>query len=451
MNLTSCPRSSSNFSLTKDGFVGWVPESPGRGTLSLIVSCLTTIFLCTWVVIHARVSKRPFLHRLHKFALFLKAIIAPEFIAVEALQEWFQAHRTVKNCARSTGEGLKLIHAFYIGMLALKYRKPRGDKVLWPNQYVWLLEQGLIDWEDHKLWGLSEENICDKSNADGIAKLLALIQVTWFVTQSILRHVHNLPLAQLESMTLSYIPLVAITYFFWWIKPKDVMTPAIVNLPDMFLQQETTFESMAVSNTFDNEDLGRQNSLWTIWYLTSRVFEKEAKDKLFQAAKEISNSREIKQADGREDPRTKNSKDAEGQRSTCLSGGPTASASEVVVAYWDPEMYHFKILWPIICLFGASFGALHLLSWNTPFPTLVEQWLWRVAALVSIFSMLIFMQFEKVVLRWEGPLTIISLVSPALYLLSRIVMIGGVIAAFRASDPAVYDTYVVSTYWIHFL
>lgn len=182
MNSTSCSRGSSNFSITVDGFVGWVPESPGRGTLSLIVSYLTTIFLCTWVVIHARVSKRPFLHRLHKFALFLKAIIAPEFIAVEALQEWCQAQRTVKNCARSTGEGLKFIHAFYIVMLALKYRTPRGDKVLRPNQYAWLLEQGLIDWDDHRFWGLSEEHICDKSNADGIAKLLALIQVTWFVT-----------------------------------------------------------------------------------------------------------------------------------------------------------------------------------------------------------------------------------------------------------------------------
>ena len=63
--------------------------------------------------------------------------------------------------------------------------------------------------------------------------------------------------------------------------------------------------------------------------------------------------------------------------------------------------------------------------------------------------MLIFMQFEKVVLRWGGPMTIISLMSPALYFLSRIVMIAGVVAAFRASDPAVYETYQVSTYWIH--
>lgn len=158
--------------------VGWVLESPGRGTLSLILSCLTTIFLCTWVVIHARVYKHPLLRGLHKFTLFFKAIIAPEFIAIEGLQELNQAQKMVNDCAGLTEGRLKLVHAFYIGMLALRYRTPRGEKVIWPNQYTWLLEQGLIDWDNYSIWGLSEENIRDKSNADGTAKLLALGQVS---------------------------------------------------------------------------------------------------------------------------------------------------------------------------------------------------------------------------------------------------------------------------------
>ncbi|KAK3173513.1 hypothetical protein OEA41_006843 [Lepraria neglecta] len=404
------------------------------------------------------------MRELHKFTLFVKTIIAPEFIAVEGLQEWIQAQKMVKDCAGLTGGCLKLVHAFFIGMLALRYRTPRGEKVIWPNQYTWLLEQGLIDWDDHALWGLSEENIRDKSNADGTAKLLAVGQVSWFVAQSIMRGAHTLPLSQLETMTLSYIPLVALTYFFWWVKPKDVMTPSVVDLPDMLSWQKSTFESMAVSSVFDNEGMGKQDSLWTIWYLTPRVFEKEAEDKALQEAQQKAlqeaeqkatqeaqekvASQETKQAVVRENESGKNLKE---KRSTCLPQARKAPAKEIVLAYWDPELYHSKILWPVICLFGASFGALHLISWNTVFPTPVEQWLWRAAALISIFSMLIFMQFEKVVLRWGGPLTMISLVSPVLYLLSRIVMIGGVIAAFRASDPAIYDTYSASTYWIHIL
>jgi len=392
--------------------------------------------------------------------LLLKTIIAPEFMAVEGLQEWSQAQKMVQSCAGLTGGSLKLVHAFYISMLALRYRTSRGEKVIWPNQYTWLLEQGLIKWDDHALWGLSEENIHDKSNADGTAKLLALGQVCWFVAQSIMRLAHALPLSQLETMTFSYIPLFAVTYFFWWVKPKDVMTPSIVDLPDMPLGQKTTFESMAVSHAFDDEGIGKQDSLWTIWYLTPRVFEKEAEDKELQEAQEKAKQKSIQEAQRRAAlQKTKQAgacdneslENLKERRSSCWPGVRTTPAKEIVVAYWDPELYHSKILWPFICLFGVSFGALHLISWKTVFPTQVEQWLWRVAALVSVVSMLIFIQFEKVVVRCGGPLTIVSLVSPALYLLSRIVMIGGVIAAFRASDPTINETYNVSTYWIHVL
>ncbi|KAG8529166.1 uncharacterized protein KY384_005801 [Bacidia gigantensis] len=272
-DCNSSPKPSAN------GLVGWVVESPGRGTLGIITSCLTTIFLCTWVVIHARVCKRPLFHGLHKFVLFLKTILAPEFIAVEGLQEWSQAQKMVRNCMGLTGGRLKLVHAFYIGMLALRYRTPQGQKVIWPNQYTWLLEQGLVDWDNHTTWGLSEENIRDKSNADSAVKLLALGQVCWFMAQSIMRQVHGLPLCQLETMTLSYIPLIAITYFFWWVKPKDVMTPSVVDLPEMSAEHTETFESLAVSNIFDNEGEAKQDSFWTIFSLTPEYLRRKPKIK----------------------------------------------------------------------------------------------------------------------------------------------------------------------------
>ena len=357
----------------------------------------------------------------------------------------------VKQCASATRGDLNLIHAFYVGMLALRYRTPRGDKVLWPNQFTWLLEQGLISWEEHASRGMCEDNICDKSNADGVAKLLALAQVSWFVAQSILREIHDLPLSQLETMTLSYIPLVAITYFFWWDKPKDIMNPSLIDLPAMLPAQMVTVESMSVSNNFDDEGLDRQGSLLNIWYLTPRVFEKEARDKAVQEAPTIAKPQQGKETEETQSPTCLDMTEEEQVPNASAEKSVPSPRKEIVLAHWDPDIYRSRFLWPVICLFGASFGALHLISWNTPFPSLVEQWLWRVSALVSIVSMLVFMQFEKVVLRWGGFLTIISLVSPVLYLLSRIAMIGGVIAAFRGSDPAVYETYVVSTYWVHIL
>jgi hypothetical protein len=319
-----------------------------------------------------------------------------------------------------------------------------------------------------------------------------------------------------------------VTSFFWWAKPKDVLIPSVVDLPDMSIEQKATFENMSVDSTFDDEHTKQQDSWWNIWKLTPRVFEKEAKDKALEEmaqhtiseANEEDKSKsqnavtpkgpgeamptgktflkkavtenlslkqtftEIKPSFRRaftEKPHTDESQQTAiqithishepiflqsafrrvtaGVRTTRTTGLTEPSSqkkdrilpqypSETVLAYWDPQVYHSKI-WPITCLFGASFGALHLISWNTVFPTLVEAWLWRAAAITSIVSMLIFMQYEKVVLRWGGPLTLLSIVSPAVYLISRIVMIAGVIAAFRGMDPKIYQTYVVSTYWVH--
>ncbi|KFZ19706.1 hypothetical protein V501_00556 [Pseudogymnoascus sp. VKM F-4519 (FW-2642)] len=109
-------------------------------------------------------------------------------------------------------------------------------------------------------------------------------------------------------MTLSYIPLFTVTYFFWWHKPKDVLTPSIVTLPDMSEEQKRIFRSMTISNKFDNKgmedqvtycDFRARTKLVEFYgataftyavahkllyrpeshrYLTARVFEKEAED-----------------------------------------------------------------------------------------------------------------------------------------------------------------------------
>lgn len=318
-------------------------------------------------------------------------------------------------------------------------------RVIWPNQYTWLLRQDLIRWEDHPNWGLSLDDICDKSKSDNAAKLLALLQVTWFSAQCILRISYHLPLSQLESMTLGYIPLFVVTYFFWWNKPKDIRSPSMVVLPEMSLEQFHLSESMAVSNKFDNEGMKEQTSYWNIWYLTPRVFEKVEEDRLVQEA------------------RTKSLKGPSHNPITEQPCETTINESEIrdleqqhgfrkdiVVAHWDPYLYRSRI-WPLTCLLGISFGALHLVSWNTMFPSIVELWLWRVSPFVSIVSMLIFMHFEKAVLRWDGILTLVSLSSPVFYLLSRIVMIAEVFAVLRGADPAIYHTYEYSVYWLPFL
>ncbi|KAL4876905.1 hypothetical protein BJY04DRAFT_231187 [Aspergillus karnatakaensis] len=397
--------------------VGWVGEPGGRGTLGLLTTCLTTIFLCTWVVIHPRVYQNERFATMHKLALLAKTLLAPEFIAVEGLQEWAQCRRMVEDCAALSNGEFQLIHAYYVSMLALRYKTSDGNKVIWPNQYTWLLQQRLIVWEYHREWGLSVEQIRDKNKTDSITKLITLFQVLWFVATCIMRAANTLPLSQLESMTLSYIPLFAITYYFWWEKPKDILSPSIVALPNMTSEQMQVFESMALSDKFDS--VNAEKTYWNIWYLTPRVFEKEAEDQAMMECKSPSSTSEVE------------------------------ARKEIVVAHWDPYLYRSRTIRFLCSLFGASFGALHLACWNTSFPTVAEMWMWRVSAFVSIFSLLAFMHFEKVVLRWEGFMTLVKIGSPGLYFLSRILMMGEVFAAIRGVDPGIYETYEVADYGIH--
>lgn len=220
------------------------------------------------------------------------------------------------------------------------------------------------------------------------------------------------------------------------------MAASIVELPEMHLEQRYVFESMAVSNKFDNEGMEDQVTNWNVWYLTPRVFEKEAEDKVTLKAREkAARIAAAKKAQDNPNPEAVSSHGNGIGKDTHENPEDieTELKKEIVLSHWDPDLYRSKI-WPVTCLFGASFGALHLMSWNTHFPTVVEEWLWRISAFVSIFSIIIFMHFEKVVLRWGSPLTVISLVSPALYLVSRIVMIVEVFATLSAENLEIYGT-----------
>lgn len=348
----------------------------------------------------------------------------------------------VKECSKPTNGDFCIVQAFYVGIFGVRYRTAEGKRVLWPNQYVWLLQRGFVRWEDHAAWGLDKQMIEDKSKADFFVKAFALAQAAYFVIQGMLRTAHNLPLAPFESMTMAYIPLFVLTYFFWWVKPKDIETPSLVDLPKMAAEQMQELRDLAVSNAFDDEGTPEQTSLWNIWTLTPRVFEKVKQDQEAancgqRAAQQARDRFERMQHDGR----------ASLRRAAPLGQGPKP---QKVLASWDPDLYHSRVLWPIIVLFGTSFGALHLISWDGVFPTTIELWLWRAATIASMVTLLVFMHFKRVVVNWSDPLISVKLLSPALYLLSRLAMLVEAVAAFRAASPAIYETFVLSNYWHDF-
>lgn len=69
------------------------PAPQGRGTLGIIFSCLFTLIICIWTVIHGDVIEdgTPFSRLLTKVQWMLYAFLAPESVAISSYQQWNSA------------------------------------------------------------------------------------------------------------------------------------------------------------------------------------------------------------------------------------------------------------------------------------------------------------------------------------------------------------------------
>lgn len=75
---------------------------------------------------------------------------------------------------------------------------------------------------------ITPAQIEDRSKGDGLSKLLAILQTSWFILQCIARGLQGLALTELELVTLAMASLNAITFAFWWSKPLSVLEPVYV-------------------------------------------------------------------------------------------------------------------------------------------------------------------------------------------------------------------------------
>jgi hypothetical protein len=230
---------SSNLTIHTGANAVWVSEPRTRGTMSLLISCVTTIFLCTWTVLHLdvpesdaeRTWKALFLERL---TWMVTGVIVPEFVAMIAVYEYIQA-RQVRQKLSSMGKGAwSLTQTYFLNMNGVVYQSVSnvGTKSInhWnPEFQRWgASSQGNAEQMSEAIKPESlptDVQIMDRSKTDPISKSLALVQAAWFVTQVTGRTIQGLPLTALELGTCGLIACAGISYSFWWYKPQDVQTP----------------------------------------------------------------------------------------------------------------------------------------------------------------------------------------------------------------------------------
>ena len=307
---------------------GWTWSPNRRGSLDIIWSCLFTVFISCWTAIHPNIPP-PNSQRWHRFLdriiYLLLAALGPELILAVAIRDYLDAKACAKRLRPDFGDGSKgwsIVHGFYIcmGGFHVRYRKGHNAEVT----DGWL---SAVDVEDHVKRGMlkleeaiSQEEIMDKGKADWLVKCMLGFQVLWLSTQCVARAIQHLPITPLEISTLACVPFVLLALWFWWDKPYNIDVPTLI----------------------DGQPRLRGAPLLTAYLAKQNIPEFQPSPyRPFALARE------------------------------CL----TVIESGLMHAP-DP------VRGVAIGLLISSVGGLHCTAWNFPFPTLVEQWAWRVSSVV---------------------------------------------------------------------
>jgi hypothetical protein len=80
-----------------------------------------------------------------------------------------------------------------------------------------------------KIEQIKEEDIKDRSKADGLANFLKLTQVVWFTVHCVARLMEGLPVSQLETATTAYTAFHIVIWISWRKKPLDVSEAILID------------------------------------------------------------------------------------------------------------------------------------------------------------------------------------------------------------------------------
>ncbi|KAK0616740.1 hypothetical protein B0T14DRAFT_568320 [Immersiella caudata] len=229
---------------------GWMPEPATRGTFRLVVSCLATLSLCVYTALHLNIPPRPgprtpwwHLEFPRKLAWVLIGIFAPELVVYTAWSQWRAARRLTDDVAKAQGLREKdkpqatstawdMTHSFFavMGGFAVDTDDEGENAYMEGSPRLHLTASGIaVLAELGTLPSISVDLIRDKSKANGVAKVLVLLQAGWLAVECAARAANHLPLTLLELNTVAHVACALVTYVLWWNKPLDVEHPMVLD------------------------------------------------------------------------------------------------------------------------------------------------------------------------------------------------------------------------------
>jgi hypothetical protein len=207
---------------------GWSTTSNIRSTGSLLWTCVLTLFICVYTVIHINIPPpnetllQQFLRKTKWVAI---CILVPEFALGMAWQQWslsralkvelntLYARHSQDKVDDATTKKFSMTYCFYaiMGGFVVDVSDISDELsvvALQPSGIVHLAKRGhFIE--------IPEKAIKDKSKADLLAKSLVCLQVSWMVIQCIGRRAIGLPISLLELHVLVHVTCALCLYALW--------------------------------------------------------------------------------------------------------------------------------------------------------------------------------------------------------------------------------------------
>ncbi|KAI0100938.1 hypothetical protein GGR51DRAFT_531437 [Nemania sp. FL0031] len=345
---------------------GIVSDPDGRGTITIVWSCLVVVVLNTWTVIHPNIQPIAFSDGrkwLHKVNLAVIAAFAPDAVAATAFSQWRAARRSYKDLKKDL-PWWTMQHAFYgeMGGYRVVDRISGQQFAVRHRELAWLHRRKRIT-----IPPLDKKQLEERSKSEPIGRFVALCQSTWFLATSIARFNQRLPLTTLEVELVPFIFVTWIIYFWWWKKPMELQTITEVHI-DNLLPNEITQMARATCCFDANSPWWRPMPQemhplgWDYFWMTKPVDMRKCR---------FINTTHLIPSSVRDVVRMTL---AEWQ----VADWYRPSVNEAHPNEWDE--------WDgwVIYLVGIWLYGVPLIAWDYEFPTKIESILWKTANLGSI-------------------------------------------------------------------
>ena len=397
--------------------LGWVDQPNQRGTIDIIWSCVVTLGIGVWAMLHLNVPAKTdgeitlFIRRVR---WMMWAILAPELLMLFACGQWASARRSVAEMRSLGNSDWTMVHAFYADSGGFLLHSE--DTVSFPvtaKQIYYLVQRRYLPPPD-----ITRKEIWDKSKADRFTKVIASFQAIWLVAQVTARGIQHLPVTLLELSTVALITCAATTAIFWFQKPLGVETPSDLHL-------ETSIRNVLRLAGDEAKEVFRDTPLD---FIEPRIY--------------TSGQLPLHQCWGVQErplPRLPNDR--------------------------DPRLHNSKTIL-IITVPTAAFSLLHLIAWHFDFPTKTELllWRWTCVSMTIILGTYCATEATSIVaegyrtsglttpkgykLRW--PTNLLFFVPGFLYMCARLIVIVEVIISLRLLPAGCFETVQWSQLLPHF-